>query len=180
MRRTNVKWVIKITLASIFISAFFTLISSQVLEDAGLILAFIVLLIFIMIGVVFDIIGMAVASASEVPFHSMASHRERGAAEALTLVRNAEKVASICNDVVGDISGIVSGTTGAIIAANLSHDLSAGNVLCQLAVSGIVAGLTIGGKAVGKAAAINNSTAIVHTVGRFLRIFQPLRRKKRG
>ena len=37
----------------------------------------------------------------------MAAHKEAGAIEALRLIRNAEKVASFCNDVVGDISSIV-------------------------------------------------------------------------
>jgi Mg2+/Co2+ transporter CorB len=94
-------------------------------------MAFVVLAVFVFVGIVFDIIGVAVTSASPKPFHSMASHREAGAAEALTLLRNAEKVSSFCNDVVGDISGIISGTTAAIIAARLMEDLSTESVLLQ-------------------------------------------------
>ncbi|MGE4483547.1 MAG: hypothetical protein AB7C97_00385 [Oscillospiraceae bacterium] len=169
-RKTNIRWVVRITIISMFTSATFTFLSAQVLTGAGYILAFSVLLLFIAIGVLFDIIGVAVTSASEVPFHSMASHKERGAAEALALLRSAEKVASICNDVVGDISGIVSGTTAVIIVTNLSRKTDSHEVLLQLLISGLVAGFTIGGKAVGKALAINHSTAIVHFVGRLLRV----------
>lgn len=148
----------------------FSFVSAQVLGNAGYVVAFLVLIFFIFLGVVFDIIGVSVTVADPVPFHSMASHRERGAAEALRLIRHSEKVASFCNDVVGDISGIVSGATSAAIVANLMRDLSTENIFLQLIVSGCVAGLTIGGKALGKTVAINNSTKIVFTVGRLMSI----------
>ena len=178
-RKTNIRWVVRITLVSMFTSAAFTFLSAQALAGAGYIVAFMVLLLFIVIGVLFDIIGVAVTSASEVPFHSMASHKEHGAAEALTLLKSAEKVASICNDVVGDISGIVSGTTAAIIVTTLSRKTNLNEILLQLIIPGLVAGFTIGGKAAGKAAAINHSTAIVHFVGRFLRVMRIGSGKKR-
>ncbi len=176
--KTDFSWIIKIVIFSIVISIVFTFLSAEALEGAGYILAFGVLLIFILLGIVFDIIGVAVTSASEVPFHSMASHNERGAIEALRLLRSADKVASMCNDVVGDISGIVSGTTSAIIVANLARDISINNLLLQLLVSGLVAGLTIGGKALGKAAAINNNTKIVLTTGKILSFKNRILRRK--
>ena len=64
-------------------------------------LAFVVLACFILLGIVFDIIGVAVTAADERPFHSMAAHRTPGAREALGLIRKANKVSSFCNDVVG-------------------------------------------------------------------------------
>ena len=79
-----------------------------------------VLFFFIALGIVFDMIGIAAASGTEREFHSMAAHKVRGAREAVWMLRNAEKVSSICNDVVGDICGIISGATGALIAANLA------------------------------------------------------------
>ena len=177
-RKTDFKWVIKIVLFSIILSMAFTFASAEALEGAGYILAFAVLLLFILIGIFFDIVGVAVTSASEVPFHSMASHREKGAKEALRLLRNAEKVASMCNDVVGDISGIVSGTTSAIIVTNLTKDISAGNLLLQLVVSGLVAGATIGGKALGKTAAINYNTNIVLLTGKAVHVINRILHRK--
>lgn len=166
--KTDYRWILRIVLLTICISVVFTLVSTELLNGAGYAVAIGTLLLFIGVGIVFDIIGMAVTSASEAPFHSMASHRERGAKEALRLIKHADRVASVCNDVVGDISGIVSGTTSAVIVTNLVNDLNASNLVLQLAFSGIVAGLTIGGKALGKAAAISGSTKIVLTVGKLI------------
>lgn len=177
--KVNFKWLIQIVLISFSVSVVFTFASSEILESAGYILAFIVLAIFIGIGILFDIIGVAVTTATPAPFHSMASHKERGAAEALRLMKNAEKVSSICNDVVGDISGIVSGSTSAIIVANLMRDLSTESVLISLAVSGLVAALTIGGKALGKTFAMNSGTTIVLYVGKIMSFINRLFGKKR-
>ena len=165
------RWVIKITVISIFVSMTFALASSKVLGSLGYVMAFVVLAVFILLGILFDIIGVAVTAASLAPFHSMAAHRERGATQAIRLIRNADKVASICNDVVGDISGIISGTTSALIATKLVNDFSLSNVLMQLLISGLVTGATVGGKAAGKALAINNSTSIVLDVGKLIGFF---------
>lgn len=141
-------------------------------------MAFLVLAIFILLGIIFDIVGVSVTAASTAPFHSMASKKEPGASEALRLIRNAEKVSSICNDVVGDISGIISGTTSALIVAKLMTDLTTENVLIQLGISALVTGATVGGKAVGKTLAINNSTRIVLDVGKLIHLKNKLFKKK--
>lgn len=177
-KKTDRGWVVKIIAMSVLISAAFTFVSAELLRGSGYIAAFIVLFVFIVIGVVFDIIGVAVTSADETPFHSMASHNERGAAEAIRLIRRAERVSSVCNDVVGDIAGIVSGATSAIIVSNLVRDLSFGTVITQIGVSGLVAGLTIGGKALGKAVAMNNNTYIVHACGKTAAFFKKIFNKK--
>lgn len=177
-KKTDYRWVIKIIVMSICISAVFNFVSSEILNGAGYILAFAVLLVFIVIGIIFDMVGMAVASADEVPFHAMSSHRVKGAAESIRLVRNAEKVSSVCNDVVGDIAGIISGSTAAAIVANLVRDMSFNNMLTSVVVSGIVAGLTIGGKALGKTVAVNSSTEIVLTCGKIISAFKSLFKRK--
>lgn len=171
--KTNFRWIISITLISIITSMVFSLVSSEILNGAGYLIAFLLLAVFILLGIVFDMLGVAVTSAREAPFHSMASHKEKGAREALNLVRKSERVSSICNDVVGDISGIVSGATAAVIAGNLTKDLSVSSVLMQLLVTGLVAGLTIGGKALGKTVAINSDTKIVLLAGKIVSVFHP-------
>lgn len=181
-KKVDKLWVFKILLTAVIISVGLTLASSEILSNAGYLLAFLVLAVFIFIGIFFDIIGTSVTSADEAPFHSMASHKVRGGVEAIRLIKNAEKVASICNDVVGDIAGIVSGTSAAIIVSRLVEDSSIGNVIMQLAMSGVVAGLTIGGKAVGKTFAINKNTKIVHFTARLISykndLFLKFRRNK--
>ncbi|MDR0862664.1 MAG: CNNM domain-containing protein [Oscillospiraceae bacterium] len=152
----------------------FTFASSEALAGAGYVVAFMILAVFILFGIVFDAVGVAIMSASEKPFHSMAAHKEKGAAEALRLIKNAEKAATICNDVVSDIAGIISGTTAALIAEKIMEGLSLKTAIVQLVISGLVTGATIGGKAAGKTFAIKNSTAIVLRVGKLLSIKKKL------
>ncbi len=165
------RWAIQVFFLSVVLSAVLSLASEEALDGAGMALAFVVLACFILLGIVFDIIGVAVTAADERPFHSMAAHRTPGAREALGLIRKANKVSSFCNDVVGDICGIISGSTAAIIVTRLQQALSIRSVVISLAVTALVSGLTIGGKAVGKMFAINKSTAVLQTVGRILHVF---------
>ena len=102
-------WVLRVFLLSMSISAVMSLFSSAALESTGIVVAVAVLLAFVLLGIVFDIIGFSVTAADPKPFHSMASHRTKGAKQALWLLKNADRVANFCNDVVGDICGIVSG-----------------------------------------------------------------------
>ena len=171
-KKTNFRWFAKIVLISIAASMVFTLASSKILGQAGYAMAFAALALFIVLGIVFDIVGVAVTAAQEAPFHSMAAHRERGATDALRLIKNADKTASLCNDVVGDVSGIVSGSMAALIAAKLMEGLRAENILLPLLISGAVTGIMIGGKAVGKTLAVNNSTAILLSVGKLLNVLR--------
>lgn len=97
----------------------------------------------------------------------MAARKVPGAQQAIRLLRNAERVSSICNDVVGDICGVVSGSASATITALiLESSQSAWPRVISLAMSALVAGLTVGGKAIGKTFAMNSATTIVHLVGR--------------
>ena len=137
-----------------------------------MVVAFVILLLIILLGIVFDIIGVAVTSADEKPFHSMAARKVPGATEALRLLRKAERVSSICNDVIGDICGVVSGAAAATIAVQLLQNFEfSWPRLASLMMSALVAGLTVGGKALGKAFAINSSTDIVFAVGRVIHGF---------
>ena len=168
-RNKTIKWVVTIFFVTIFVSGAISMVSDVIMEASGMIIAFLILLAIIMIGIIFDIIGMAVASAEEKPFHSMAARKVPGAHEAISLLRNAERVSSICNDVVGDICGVVSGSASATIAAQvLSNFDFAWPQVVSLVMSALVAGLTVGGKAVGKTFAINSCTKIVHGVGRVI------------
>lgn len=165
------RWAITVFLMAVVLSAAFSLASEAMLEGAGLAAALLMLALFIGLGIVFDIIGVAVTAADPKPFHAMAAHKEKGARESLTLLRNAGRVSSVCNDVVGDICGIVSGATGAVIVAQLQRALSLRTVLISVGVTALVSGLTIGGKALGKTMAIRKSTQVVYWSGRFLRLF---------
>lgn len=165
------RWAVQVFFISVTLSAVMSFASEQALDGAGLALAFAVLASFILLGIVFDIIGVAVTAADERPFHSMAARKVPGAREALGLIRKASKVSSFCNDVVGDICGIISGSTAAIIVVRLQEALSFRSVVISLAITALVSGLTIGGKALGKTFAIDKSTAVLQLVGRILHVF---------
>lgn len=168
-RRKAIRWVVTIFLVTIFVSGTITLLSDIIMENSTMAVAFLILLIIILIGIVFDVVGMAVASADEKPFHSMAARKVRGAQESIALLRNAERVSSICNDVVGDICGVVSGSASATIAAQILSNLEMSwPQIISLAMSALAAALTVGGKAIGKSFAVNSSTAIVHSVGKLI------------
>ena len=165
------RWAVTVFLLAVALSAALSLASESMLSGAGMAVALLILGLFIALGIVFDILGVAVTAADPRPFHSMASHKEPGAKEALNLLRNASHVSSVCNDVVGDICGIVSGTTGAIIVVRLQEALSLHSVLVSVVITALISGLTIGGKALGKTFAMKQSTKVVYWAGRFLHIF---------
>ena len=182
-RNKTIRWVVTIFFTTILISGTISLLSDEIMARSGMAVAFLILLFIILIGIIFDIIGVAVTSADEKPFHSMAARKVPGAQEAIRLLRNAERVSSICNDVIGDICGVVSGSASATIAAQVlvKFDFTWPMVV-SLVMSALVAGLTVGGKAIGKTFAMNSCTTIVHTAGKivyFLRHIPDIFRKKK-
>ena len=165
---SHLQWVLRIFLLSVSLSAVLSLCSGAALDGAGLATAIVILLVFVFLGIVFDVIGVAATAADPRPFHAMASHRVRGAKQALKLIKNADKVASFCNDVVGDICGIVSGSTAAVIVTQLRQGLSVNALLISTAVTALISGLTIGGKALGKRFAIVRSKKVVFAVAKVM------------
>ena len=123
-QRAAARWALTIFLVTIAVSASISFASNEVMARSSMAVAFLILLVIVAVGILFDIIGVAVTSADEKPFHAMASRRVPGAKEAIRLLRSAGKVSSICNDVVGDICGVVSGaalsTGGAVSSGALS------------------------------------------------------------
>lgn len=167
-KQNHARFVLRIFLLSLALSAVLSLFSSVAMEGAGLVTAVCVLLLFVALGIAFDIIGVAVTAADPKPFHSMASHRTKGAKESLKLIADADKVASFCNDVVGDICGIVSGSTAAVIVVHLQRSFTLQSVILSTAVTALISGLTIGGKAIGKQVAMKKSKKVVYFVGRLI------------
>ncbi len=168
-RHKQTRWVITIFFTTILISGIISLVSDEIMAASGTVTAFLILLAIILIGIIFDVIGVAVTSADEKPFHSMAARKIPGAQESIRLLRNAERVSSICNDVIGDICGVVSGSASATIAAQVLGNFEfSWPQMVTLLMSALVAGLTVGGKAIGKTFAMNSATTIVHGVGRII------------
>jgi len=171
-RNKTIRWVVTIFLVTIFVSAVISMVSEEIIQKSGLLVSFLILLVIVLIGIIFDIVGVAVTSADESPFHSMAARKVPGAQQAIHLLRNAERVSSICNDVVGDICGVISGSAAATISAQLLAKFNfSWPTLIALLMSALVSGLTVGGKAIGKTFAVNSSTKIVHFAAKVIAFF---------
>lgn len=169
--KIDFKWCFSLMIVAFIISILLSFISEIAMKDVNLLVGTLVILIFISIGVLFDTIGVAVTSADEAPFHAMSSKKIKGARKAVSLKKNSAKVSSFCCDVVGDICGIVSGAAGVVVAARLSSVLGISSLFSSLLVAGFIAALTIGGKAVEKAIAINNGNKILYEFAKILSIF---------
>ncbi|WAM30675.1 hypothetical protein [Caldicellulosiruptor naganoensis] len=156
---------------SYLLSASLNYISSIVSKKLPITISFILLLLIILIGILFDIIGIATTAADEVPFHAMAAKKVKGAKNSIWLIKNASRVSSICNDVIGDICGILSGSLSASIIFYISKNSNADIVFLSLLLTATVAAVTISGKAIGKYFAIKKSHDIVKISGKILSIF---------
>lgn len=169
--KVNVKWIITIIVISFIISFCLSFVANSTIPHLNLIFGIIITLIFILIGILFDIIGVAVTSADEAVFHSMNSRKVKGAKVAVRFKKNADKVSSFCCDVIGDICGVISGAAGTTIAAILITKYHFNVLLVGLLVTAIISSLTIGGKAIGKSFAINKSDIILYEFAKFVSNF---------
>lgn len=168
-KSTDKTWVIKTVVITFTLSVVFNLMSSGIMELVSVWVAVLILAAIILTGILFDIVGVAVTTAQEAPFHSMASRRIGSAKCAIRLIKERDKVSNFCNDVVGDICGIISGSASAGVVAYIIK--SAPNVngfLLGIFVTALVAALTVGGKAIGKTVAIRYSNFIVFVTARVL------------
>lgn len=164
---SEIKWFVTVFIVTFILSIIFSFISSSAISNLNILPAVIILFLVIAIGIIFDIIGVAVTVANEHEFHAKASKKIHGAKSSIKLIRNSARVSNICADVIGDICGVLSGAISAIISLkitsfyNLSFDI-------QFIISALVASFTVCGKAIGKGIAQSNSTSIVHMVGKII------------
>ena len=164
-------WIIKIILIAFIVALMFAIISETIIPKVNIVIGIIILIVFIILGVIFDMVGVAVTAADPVPFYSMASRKVKCANVAVKLKKNANKVSSFCNDVIGDICGVISGSVGVIIATSLSKNLGFNNLTVSLFVTSIIAAITIGTKAISKSYAINKANIILYKFSEFVYIF---------
>ena len=162
---SKIKWFIQIFITTFILSMAFSYISNNGVTHLNIISSVIILIAVIAIGIIFDIVGVAVTVAKEHEFHAKATKKVQGAKTSIKLIKNAAKVANICADVIGDICGVLSGAISALIAAKISEKVG---INLQFIISASVAAITVGGKALGKEIANKNSTQIVHFVGLIL------------
>lgn len=178
--KVNKKWVSQIVILAFTISFCLSFISESTIPNLSLPFGILLILLFILINIIFDIVGMAVTSAEEKVFHSMNSRKVKGADIAVKMIKNADKVSNFCCDVIGDICGVVSGAASTSISLIIASQLNTNTFFTSLIVAAIVASLTIGGKALGKTIAINKSNIIIYETSKiFSRIYKPKKRLKK-
>ena len=171
-QKSDYSWAIKTLIITFVLSALFNLFSSSVTQNTSIIVAFIILLLIISVGIVFDLIGTAITTAEETAFHSLSTRKIKGARSAIKLIRAKDKAANFCNDIIGDICGIISGSAAAAIIAYFSVNLtSALDLIISLVITGFVAALTVSGKALAKTIAIKYNNRIVYFVAKMLSFF---------
>ncbi len=179
IKKNNKAWVVSIFCWTFLISILIGFGSSVAAGKMGMGFAMLVLVIIIVLGILFDMIGVAVTTAEETPFHALAAKKVKSAEVAVSLIRNAEKVSNFCNDVIGDIAGVVSGTTSAVIVAHLFTAGSNAEFYMGIVMTGVIASITVGGKAIGKGIAMRNSNQIVYLASNFLCMFRGNARKRK-
>lgn len=168
-KKYNMKWVLLISMWTFILAIIISIMAENSVNNLNIILAFLVLLFIIIIGIIFDTIGIAVTQAEEKPFHSMAAKKINEAKLAIKLVRNAPMVSNFCNDVVGDISGIISGAVGSVLMYKLVDTYNIINIsILTIFSTGLIASLTVGGKALGKSVAQIYHEEIVYQIAKIL------------
>ena len=159
---SKLKWFIEVFIITFVLSICFSYISTNGVSNLNLVFSIIILIAVIIIGIIFDIVAVAVTAANEEEFHAKATKKVEGAKTSIKLIKNSAKVANICADVIGDICGVLSGAISAMISAKVLEKFG---MNLQFIISAIVASLTVGGKALGKEIANKHSTSIIHFVG---------------
>src|SRR5690625_4683726 len=115
----SIKFSLTIAVITFVLAAIFSIISTSALSNVTWISGLVIVLLIVLIGIVFDMLGTASTAAKKAPINAMAAEKVMSAREAFVIVKNADKFASFCNDVVGDISGIVSGTATVVVVLHV-------------------------------------------------------------
>ena len=167
----HLKWIIQVFLFTFVLSICFSYVSTYGVSNLEIFPAIIILIAIIFIGILFDIIGVAITVANEEEFHAKATKKAMGAKTSLKLIKHAPKVANICADVIGDIAGVLSGAISTMISIRLTQKFGMPESV-QFIISAMVAALTVGGKAIGKEIANSKSTKIVEVCGKIISNFK--------
>ncbi|MCG1022786.1 hypothetical protein [Sutcliffiella horikoshii] len=172
-----INWSLAIAVITLVLAAIFSIVSTYLLSGVTWAIGMVIVFIIVFIGIFFDMLGIAATAADETPFHAMAAERVNGSKQSILIVRSADRFASFCNDVIGDISGIISGTASAIVVISFTISMgqredSAFHYIVAVVFTSVVAAVTVGGKAFGKSMAIRYSTPILFQVGKLFYILE--------
>lgn len=164
------RYIALVGIGSFLLAIIFTFFSEFFASRLNSIILSLVFLVFIvLINIAADIVGTAVTAASHVPFNAKAAKRIRGAPHGLQLIRNADRVANLTNDMISDITTTVGGALGISIVVqiiNLKPDLS--KFWLNILITAFIAAVIVSGKAYSKKIALSHPDDVIFIVGRFL------------
>ena len=133
----NFNWPIKVFFITFFLAAIFSG-ATNLIANFHIIALSIIMILVIFVGIIFDMIGVAALTSKKENFHAMAAKKIKGAKEAINLLNKSTMVATICNDVVGDICGIISGGFGAVLAISISSNFKIPLVISTIIVTALI------------------------------------------
>lgn len=168
MKKQQNKWILTVFILTFILSITFSIISNVVVAKFNNAILSIILILTISFGILFDIIGTGTISANESTFHALNSKKKNGAKEAIVLIKNSNKISSICNDIFGDVCGIISGSLGTMLAISISSSTNINSSLVSIVLAALISAFTVGGKAIFKVVAIKNADNIIFTVGKII------------
>ena len=165
----KVNWNLIVFILSFTLSLIFSFLTNKLSNNASNIIMILLILLVISIGIVFDMLGVAVLTAKESTFHAKSSKKIKGAKRATKLIRKNVRVASFCNDIIGDVCGIVSGGLGAVLAISMSKYIDI--TISSIITSAIISALTVTGKAIFKTVAVKKADNILFIASKLMSIF---------
>ena len=167
MKKQN--WNLIVFILSFSLALLFSFLTNKLSNNASNLIMILLILLVIAIGIIFDMIGVAVLTAKESTSHAMSSKKIKGAKIATKLIRNNVSVASFCNDIIVDICGIVSGCLGAVLAISMSNYIDI--TIATIITSANISALTVTGKAIFKTVAVKKADNILFISSKLLSIF---------
>ena len=170
--KTKKSWIVIVFILTFLLSLLFSLITNIISYKFGIIATTVAIILVISIGILFDLIGASSLTSKESTFHAMSAQKVKGAKTAIFLIKNNAKVSSICNDIIGDICGIVSGGLGAVLAINIAEHFHVNAAYNTMIVAALISALTVGGEAIFKNVAIKHSDTILFRVAKIVNIFK--------
>ncbi len=163
------KWLFQVFLITFILSVVFNFLSTEVVENLNIYISIIILVLVLIVSIITDAIAISATAAEEAPFHAKAADKKRGAKQSVMIIKNADRVSSVCADVIGDVCGVLAGATSALLAVNIAKMVGLKDVsVITMLITAIVTALMVLGKAAGKRVGIRDANKIVDILGIFL------------
>ena len=164
--RKSLRWATFIGLVTALLAMLMTVVSTALLNGVSWLGGLLVVLVIVVVNVIFDMLGTAAAAGTERPFHAMAAKKVPGARHAIAILRRADQFSNFCNDVIGDICGIISGAAAFAVVGSLATEVGGNRTAWDVFLVSVISALTVGWKALGKTLSIRYANSILFQVGK--------------